>query len=201
LRYATVENQPVTLSVKAMKRVAISLAAVLGVGVALAVIPMHATCVIIGDSIAFGVGRVMPECLTDAKSGIPSADVIARVHPADVLFVSAGSNDPSNPQLENNLKAIRAKASAAIVWIVPMSPSAAAAVKHVAAAHNDSVVQFEASADGVHPRSYSDLAKYLRKYLKIACGATQGPRLFDFLKIKFFTGSCAVIGKSSTPSS
>jgi hypothetical protein len=155
----------VTLSVEAIKHLAMSMAAVLGLGVALAVIPGHATCVIVGDGIAFRVGRMMRECLTDAESGIPSAGAIARVHPADVLFVSAGSNDPSNPQLENNLKAIRAKASAAVVWIAPISSSAAEAVKHVAAAHNDSVIQFR-TKDGRHPRSYSDLANRLRKYLK-----------------------------------
>jgi hypothetical protein len=154
-----------TLSVEAIRHLVMSMAAVLGLGVALAVIPGHATCVIVGDSIAFGVGRLMRECLTDAKVGIPSAGVIARVHPADVLFVSAGSNDPSNPQLENNLRAIRAMASAAVVWIAPISPPAAAAVNHVAAAHKDSVVQFE-TKDGRHPRSYSDLANRVRRYLK-----------------------------------
>ena len=128
--------------------------------------PAHTKCAIVGDSIAFGVGRFMRECLIDAKAGIRSADVIARVHPVVILFVSAGSNDPSNPQLENNLRAIRAKASAAVVWIEPMASSAAATVKRVAATHNDTVVQFEPSADGVHPISYSELANRLRKYLR-----------------------------------
>lgn len=154
-----------TLSGEAIKHLAMSMAAVLGLGVALAVIPGHATCVIVGDGIAFRVGREMRECLTDAEIGIPSAGAIGRVHPADVLFVSAGSNDPSNPQLENNLKVIRAKASAAVVWIAPISSLAAEAVKHAAAAHNDSVVQFR-TKDGRHPRSYRDLANRLRKYLK-----------------------------------
>jgi hypothetical protein len=154
----------VTLSGEAIKHLAISLAAALGLGVALAVIPAHTKCAVVGDSIAFGVGRIMRECLIDAKSGIPSANIIARVRPAGVLFVSAGSNDPSNPQLENNLKAIRAKASAAVVWIQPMASSAAAAVKQIAAAHNDTVVQFEPSADGVHPKSYGELANLLRRY-------------------------------------
>jgi hypothetical protein len=107
----------------------------------------------------------MQECLVDARGGIPSAEVIAHVHPADVLFVSAGSNDPRNPQLEDNLRIIRAKASATVVWIVPISPTAAAAVERVAATHDDPIVQFEPSSDGVHPKSYSELAIALRRFL------------------------------------
>lgn len=137
-------------------------AAIISFGVA----PAHASCAVAGDSIAFGVGRVMRQCLTDAKGGIPSADVIARVHPAEVLFVSAGTNDPNNPQLESNLEAIRAKASADVVWIEPMYAAAAAAVKRVAAMHKDPIVQFVPGSDGVHPKSYGDLAASLLKYLK-----------------------------------
>jgi hypothetical protein len=128
-------------------------------------VPARASCAIIGDSIAVGVGHVIEECLTDAKGGIPSIDVIARVHPVDVLFVSAGSNDPRNPELEGNLKTIRAKASATVVWIEPVAPTAAAAVKRVAAAHDDPVVQFEPGSDGVHPKSYDELAMALRRFI------------------------------------
>jgi len=149
---------------KAAALIAALMAGVLGIAVS--AILARANCAIVGDSIALGVGLIMRECLADAKSGIPSADVIARVHPADVLFVSAGSNDPTNPQLEDNLSAIRAKASAAVVWIEPLSRPVAAVVRRVADSHNDAVVQFEPSSDGVHPRSYNDLAIALRKYLK-----------------------------------
>jgi|HubBroStandDraft_6_1064221.scaffolds.fasta_scaffold2372818_1 hypothetical protein len=152
------------MRLEALRHLVIPVTAALGFG--LGVAPVHASCAVVGDSIAVGVGCRMDECLTDAKGGIPSADVIARTHPADVLFISAGSNDPRNPQLEDNLMAIRAKASGAVVWIVPMAPTAAAAVGRVAAAHNDAMVKFEASTDGVHPRSYDELALSLRKYLK-----------------------------------
>jgi hypothetical protein len=149
---------------QALVYVATSLTTALGLTLSAAA--ARPSCAIVGDSIAVGAGLVMPECLTDAKGGIPSAEVISRVKPADVLFISAGSNDPSNPQLENNLEAIRAKASAAVVWIEPVSSRAAAAVRRVAAARHDSIVQFEPSSDGVHPKSYRDLAISLRKYLK-----------------------------------
>ena len=47
---------------------------------------------VVGDSIAANVGPYMGECLIDATGGIPSVDIIDRVHPADVLFISAASN-------------------------------------------------------------------------------------------------------------
>jgi hypothetical protein len=50
------------------------MAAVLGIAVS--AIPGRAKCAIVGDSIAVGVGLIMRECLADAKSGIPSADVM-----------------------------------------------------------------------------------------------------------------------------
>jgi hypothetical protein len=153
------------MRVSRTERAAILLIA--AVGLVLAFVPASASCAIVGDSIAVSVGRFIEECLVDAKSGIPSAEVIPRVHPADVLFVSAGSNDPRNPRLEDNLRMIRAKASAAVVWIVPISPTAAVAVERVAATHDDPIVRFEPSSDGVHPKSYSDLAIALRRFLSV----------------------------------
>lgn len=146
----------------AAQAAAIIAALVLG----LAAAPAHASCAVVGDSIADGVSPSIEECLSDAKGGIPSADVVARVHSADILFVSAGSNDPNNPRLEDNLKAIRAKASGRVVWISPMNRTAALAVERVAALHGDPVVHFEPGPDGIHPKSYDDLATALRKFLK-----------------------------------
>src|SRR5690242_8349601 len=69
------------------------------------------TCHIAGDSIAFGTHQVLGGCSWDAKVGIPSADIINRVKPADFLVISSGTNDYSNPNLENNLEAARVKAT------------------------------------------------------------------------------------------
>ena len=54
------------------------------------------TCAIVGDSIAVDQFAYFPACIHDAKIGMPSANIIGRVHSADVLVVSAGSNDPDN---------------------------------------------------------------------------------------------------------
>lgn len=120
-------------------------------------------CAVVGDSIALGVGTELHRCVVDATVGIPSADVIGRVQHANVLVVSAGSNDARSPALEHNLRAIRAKASSKVIWISPMDPVAAAAVRRVARLHGDQVVHFTPRPDNIHPRSYPTLADRVAK--------------------------------------
>lgn len=129
-------------------------------------IAARAECILIGDSIAYEVARFVPECRRDAWSGLRSDEIIARVHPADVLVVSAGTNDWNNPDLEKNLRAIRSKASAKVVWISPDPPVGAAAVRRVAKAHGDRIIRFAVSDDKVHPASYAALADQIRASLK-----------------------------------
>jgi hypothetical protein len=121
------------------------------------------TCAVIGDSIAEAQFTYFPACIHDAKIGIPSAAVIGRVHAVDTLIVSAGSNDPDNPKLLQNLQAIRAKATGKVIWIVPLNPKAARAVLTVARDHNDKVVTFTQSNDHVHPKYNGQVAKAIRE--------------------------------------
>jgi hypothetical protein len=117
------------------------------------------TCAIVGDSIAAGAGKYVPGCTVNAKIGIPSTAVIARVDPsAEINVVSAGSNDPDNPKLLANLVQIRERAKR-VVWILPIDARARAAVRAVAEAHHDPVVAFDPGGDRVHPRSEEALAK------------------------------------------
>ena len=123
------------------------------------------TCAIVGDSIAVDQFTYFPACIHDAKIGIPSAAVIGRVHAADTLVISAGSNDPDNPKLLQNLRAIRAKATSKVIWISPRAekyPKAAKAVMTVASEHGDKVVMFHASNDGTHPKYNGQVAKAIR---------------------------------------
>lgn len=120
------------------------------------------TCHIAGDSIAYGLGQLMTGCTLDAKVGIPSHDVIGRVQNADLLIVSAGSNDPDNPSLAANLRAIRAKASGRVLWVVPQNARAARLVQDIATKLNDPVVHFIAGPDGIHPKSYISLMRRVR---------------------------------------
>jgi hypothetical protein len=115
------------------------------------------SCALVGDSIAVEAGQFLHGCRLNAKIGILSEAVIARVDPfAEVNVVSAGSNDPDNPALRANLERIRARARRTI-WILPTIARARAAVQEVAARHGDDVVSFT-PRDGVHPASAATLA-------------------------------------------
>ena len=121
------------------------------------------TCAIVGDSIAVDQFAYFPACIHDAKIGVPSANIIGRVHSVDVMVVSAGSNDPDNERLLQNLQAIRAKATGKVIWIVPLNKKATRAVLTVARDHGDKVVTFHASNDGTHPKYNGQVAAAIRK--------------------------------------
>lgn len=131
---------------------------------------MHGpVCAIVGDCIAtkpYGLGGQLTECEVSAKAGLPSGKIVSLVPKVklDWLVISAGTNDPTDPRLANNLQAMRARAKATVViWIVPVAPKAAEAVRSVAAAHGDKTVTFVPGVGGtqarVHPRSYRALAR------------------------------------------
>lgn len=121
------------------------------------------TCAIIGDSIAIGLALVMQAhghfCDVAAQVGVSSKTVIEEVHDADVVVVSAGSNDPRNPKLFDNLVTIRSKIHGSVIWIQPVNKRAADAVWKVADQYGDSLLAFPPGKDNVHPKSYEDLAE------------------------------------------
>jgi hypothetical protein len=117
------------------------------------------SCAVVGDSIALGIAEQIPACRHNAKVGIESNEVIVRVDAtAAVNVVSAGSNDPLNPMLRDNLERIRNRARR-VIWILPIHTNARAAVRAVAAAHGDPTVSFVPADDRVHPQSYATLAQ------------------------------------------
>jgi hypothetical protein len=94
----------------------------------------------------------------NAKVGLQSGQIIGRVHDADVVVLSAGSNDAENPRLLDNLKAMRAKATHKVLWIVPLDRRAEGAV--LRAAHpDDLLVTLDRTNDGMHPKFYGPLIK------------------------------------------
>ncbi|MGD9739424.1 MAG: lysozyme [Bauldia sp.] len=62
------------------------------------------------------------------------------------------------------MRRIRARASGAVIWIVPANDTAAS-VLAVAAEHDDRTVPFAPGRDGIHPRSYAALARDVRAVL------------------------------------
>jgi hypothetical protein len=121
-------------------------------------------CLILGDSIAVGVGSISPQCQTIAKVGINSKNfVVSRKHipHANLTVISLGSND-GNADYSKYLKELRSKITGKVVWILSNNNAKARNIAlNIARQNGDSVVylsQFK-SADGIHPRSYSSVAK------------------------------------------
>jgi hypothetical protein len=128
-----------------------------------------ATCAVVGDSIAADLRGFFRECRIDAKIGIGTAAIASRVpQGADLIVVSAGSNDYLTPGLLPRLRTLRSRAgSARVIWIRPAPPSAAAAVDTVAQAHGDAVVPFTVSRtdrEHIHPQSSQRLAADVRRH-------------------------------------
>jgi hypothetical protein len=127
------------------------------------------TCAVVGDSIAADLRGFFHECRIDAKIGIGTAAIVPRVpRGADLIVVSAGSNDYLTPGLLARLRAVRSRAgSARVIWIRPAPPAAAAAVDTVAHAHGDAVVPFAVSRtdrEHLHPQSSQRLAADIRRH-------------------------------------
>ncbi len=130
------------------------------------------TCALIGDSIAEDLRSFFRECEANVKLGIGTKAIAARVPPrADLIVVSAGSNDYLDPGLVSRLQALRSRAGAArVIWIRPAPASAGAAVDSVARAHGDAVVPFVVSRtdrEHIHPQSNRALAADIRRHFQL----------------------------------
>ena len=135
---------------------------------------------VIGDSIAVGVSESLRNVTKVSAVVGASSGTIAGYDGSGSfthMVISAGSNDPTSSSLAANLRRIRAKQpNAKVVWILPYNAAAKATVRSVAS--SDATVDlssFPAAADGVHPRSYSQVAAAVQTALGAAAGgATTG---------------------------
>lgn len=119
-------------------------------------------CVAIGDSIAVGLAGVT-RCAKVAEVGRTAKRQAAIVQQLQtgMAIISLGSNDPDSPTLQADLEKVRAKVDAPfVVWVVPYHPRAAAAVRAVARAFGDGLIELRSypSRDRVHPQSYAEIA-------------------------------------------
>lgn len=117
-------------------------------------------CLILGDSIAVGVSRQLPNCESVAEGGINSRNYyntyISQVADAKNYIVSLGANDGYTntaewiPQLRQEFPR-----HAQVVWLVPANNrEAIIAVLDLSKQYNDNIVlltDFPLSGDGVHP--------------------------------------------------
>jgi lysophospholipase L1-like esterase len=133
-------------------------------------------CLILGDSLAVGVGQVRTECVTYAKSGINSYDYVNRhiLHTkgntqAKNIIISLGSNDTKDINTFEELDTLRQLVKAdRVYWIMPnIKETKRKAVWEVARKYNDHVLDargVDRSPDAVHPthNGYKELAKHTK---------------------------------------
>lgn len=125
-------------------------------------------CMILGDSIAYGVSNIRKECVAYAKSGINSHDWVTKNIDRDLsaktVIISLGSNDLKNVNTREEIVRVRNKVKAGrVFWILPaIKPNVQAIVREVAQQYSDTVLPIaQLSTDGVHPtyNGYRQLAE------------------------------------------
>jgi hypothetical protein len=128
-------------------------------------------CLVIGDSIAAGVHRAMPECEARVIGGSSAAVFDSRISTtglgeALVTVISLGSNEgPDGDQ--PHLLAIRGRLDGVVVWLLPPGrPIAREVIVRIAAAFNDRIVDVlppghpapgDATTRHIHPSAQGDL--------------------------------------------
>lgn len=121
-------------------------------------------CLIMGDSLAVGVGQIRKECVTYAKSGINSYDYVNRhvLHTggtdksAKTVIISLGSNDTKHIKTFDELDTLRQLVKAdRVYWIVPaIKEHKRREVWAVANKYHDHVIEsrnHDLGPDKVHP--------------------------------------------------
>ncbi len=128
-------------------------------------------CLILGDSHAAATAAAVraafgERCAVIAQAGASSSTILGRTPPViayQAAVISAGANDADNPDLGENLDAIRRRLHVGrVVWLVPYNREAAATVRWVAQRWGDRIIDLawaRARSDGVHCMSYSWVAR------------------------------------------
>ena len=124
-------------------------------------------CLIIGDSIAVGIGQHLSQCKTYANVGITSGGwagkFLAQGLDAKHTIISLGSNDGLGLSTSYYLKQIRENLSGRVYWVLPAnSERIEGMVRDLAKKYGDVVFPIrETIYDGVHPtaREYRGLAE------------------------------------------
>lgn len=126
-------------------------------------------CLIVGDSIGYGVSQYRKDCTAYVQSGINSHDwnkkFINRPLDARTVVISLGSNDYKGIHTREELEYLRAGVQSAVrvLWILPaIHENIRDIIMLIADNYGDDVLELtELSRDGVHPtgRGYKAIAK------------------------------------------
>lgn len=134
-------------------------------------------CLILGDSLAVGVGQIRKECVTQARSGINSYDYVNRHilytgsnhKEAKTVIISLGSNDYKSINTFEELYTLRQLIKAdKVYWILPaIKDTKRNNVQKVAEKYKDIVIDtrnYELSPDGVHPtyKGYKQISSEIK---------------------------------------
>jgi len=116
------------------------------------------SCLVIGHSIAVGVGQYLPECRTEDRVGITSqqfAHELLSPQEADKVVISLGVNDGLSAYTIANLQRVRETVQGrAVYWLLPAQHDhARAAIRSVAALFGDRLIDCapEVGPDSLHP--------------------------------------------------
>jgi hypothetical protein len=116
----------------------------------------YASDLALGDSIAVGVGAAL-SIETVGKVGASSCAVLGYTPSGhhNRVVISAGVNDPPG---RCDL-AIRQKLRGSkVIWILPATTSARKNIENISRVFGDVTVSYIVGRDGIHPRSYQELA-------------------------------------------
>lgn len=126
-------------------------------------------CLIIGDSIGYGISNIRKDCVAYVESGINSRDwnrkFMNRPMGAKVVVISLGSNDYRGIKTREELEYIRSAVDSAdrVLWILPaIKPAIRDLIIAIAENYGDDYLEMVSlSPDGVHPTpgGYRAIAK------------------------------------------
>lgn len=133
-------------------------------------------CLILGDSIAVGLGQAKPECTTIARVGITSerwirgfgSNPFYKDDNYKIAIISLGTNDYKNMTGEM-LYLIRKELKAnKVIWILPsysLKPIQRMLIIELANEFKDKVLDISEhiGRDGIHPSSLEDYKKIANK--------------------------------------
>ena len=115
-------------------------------------------CLVLGDSIALGVGQTLPECRTEARVGVTSRQFVHHLSSplhANNVVISLGVNDGNSPTTVPNLRRLRESVhSRTVFWLLPAHREhTRAAIRTVAAQFGDRLIDCspQTGPDGLHP--------------------------------------------------
>ena len=115
-------------------------------------------CAILGDSLAQGVAQLRPDCLSDTRVGISSANYVSG-HvvsvTAQAALLSLGVNDgpPTTETVRHLLKLREGVISRRVYWMLPGRPDETRGIIQVIArTYGDTVIETRGSTglDGLH---------------------------------------------------